>query len=60
MATFTRFPTPVFKAYWPFFTGAVVTTYLIAKAADLSMNSQEFINDPRHPRFAQGVKPAEK
>lgn len=33
-----------------------VTYYLVGKAADASMNSSEFINDPRHPRFANGGK----
>jgi hypothetical protein len=35
---------------------AGITYYLIYKASIASMNSDEFINDPRHPRFAKGGK----
>lgn len=35
----------------------VITFFLFAKAANASMNSEEFINDPRNPRFkAGGIK----
>lgn len=37
-------------------TSATITYYLIWKGANASMNSDEFINDPRHPRFAAGGK----
>jgi len=37
------------------FLGAI-TYYLIYMGANASMNSAEFINDPRHPRFANGGK----
>lgn len=33
-----------------------MTYFLIYKASVASMNSDEFINDPRHPRFASGGK----
>ncbi|CAN3354680.1 ATP synthase subunit J, mitochondrial [Diutina catenulata] len=51
-----KFPTPVFKFYWPYAAGAAITLGLIYKAGEASMNSDEFINDPRHPRFARGGK----
>ncbi|ODV80470.1 subunit I/j of mitochondrial ATP synthase [Suhomyces tanzawaensis NRRL Y-17324] len=51
-----RFPTPVAKPLWPYATGAAITYYLIYKASIASQNSDEFINDPRHPRFASGGK----
>lgn len=35
---------------------AAITYYLVYKGAQASMNSDEFINDPRHPRFAKGGK----
>lgn len=35
---------------------AAITYFLVYKASIASMNSDEFINDPRHPRFAQGGK----
>ncbi|CCE86816.1 Piso0_005329 [Millerozyma farinosa CBS 7064] len=50
------FPTPVFKTFWPFAAGASITYFLVYKASVASMNSSEFINDPRHPRFAKGGK----
>lgn len=54
-----RFPTAIFKNYYQFFIGGAVTYYLIGLAAQASMNSNEFINDPRHPRFARGEKVVE-
>lgn len=33
--------------------------YTFGKVAHLSANSDEFINDPRNPRFARGEKPVE-
>ncbi len=54
-----RFPTPILKPYWPFFVGGAVTYYLISKAASASAASEEFINDPRNPRFARGEKVVE-
>ncbi|RLV93644.1 ATP synthase subunit J mitochondrial [Spathaspora sp. JA1] len=47
---------PLVKTYWPYFAGAGITYFLIYKASQASMNSAEFINDPRHPRFASGEK----
>lgn len=35
---------------------AVISYALIWKAAAASQDSDEFINDPRHPRFASGGK----
>jgi F-type H+-transporting ATPase subunit j len=51
-----RFATPVFKYFWPYAAGSAITYYLIYMGANASMNSAEFINDPRHPRFANGGK----
>ncbi|ODV96896.1 hypothetical protein PACTADRAFT_38715 [Pachysolen tannophilus NRRL Y-2460] len=56
MASYTRFATPLLKPYWPFFVGAGITYYLIGGAAKAQMNSDAFINDPRHPRFNKGEK----
>ncbi|OBA21063.1 subunit I/j of mitochondrial ATP synthase [Metschnikowia bicuspidata var. bicuspidata NRRL YB-4993] len=50
------YPTPILKNYWPFAVGAAISFGLIVKAAEALMNSDEFINDPRHPRFAKGGK----
>ena len=35
---------------------AAITYGLVYKAGVASMDSDEFINDPRHPRFAKGGK----
>lgn len=35
---------------------AGITYFLIYKFSIASMNSDEFINDPRHPRFSNGGK----
>ncbi|CAG81134.2 ATPase, F0 complex, subunit J [Yarrowia lipolytica] len=51
------YPTPIVKPLWPYAVGGVITFFLFAKAANASMNTEEFINDPRNPRFkAGGVK----
>lgn len=54
-----KFPTPLLKPYWPFFVSGVVVYYMMGKAADMSANTSEFINDPRNPRFNRGEKLAE-
>ncbi|KAI5951740.1 ATP18 [Candida jiufengensis] len=56
MSSLPRFPFPVAKTYWPYAVGAVITYYLVYKGSVASMNSDEFINDPRHPRFKNGGK----
>ncbi|GMM27532.1 F1F0 ATP synthase subunit I [Martiniozyma asiatica (nom. inval.)] len=45
---------PLVKFYWPFFVGFGVSAWLVSKAQSALMNTEEFINDPRHPRFAAG------
>ncbi|ODV86346.1 hypothetical protein CANARDRAFT_16753 [[Candida] arabinofermentans NRRL YB-2248] len=45
---------PLVKYYWPFFIGFGATYYGIGKVQGLLMDTSEFINDPRHPRFKQG------
>lgn len=40
----------------PILTSAAITYGLIWKAAGAMQNTDEFINDPRHPRFASGGK----
>ncbi|CCE91646.1 F1F0 ATP synthase subunit i TDEL_0D00620 [Torulaspora delbrueckii] len=54
-----RFSTPILKPYWPFFVGGAIMYWTFGKVANLSANSNEFINDPRNPRFARGEKPVE-
>ncbi|KAK9465130.1 hypothetical protein V1512DRAFT_266753 [Lipomyces arxii] len=48
-----RYPTPIMKPLWPFFVGAAVTYFAVGKAADALMDTDEFKNDPRHPRFSK-------
>lgn len=57
--TFKRFNTPVLKPLWPFFVGGAIVFWAVGKAADASSRTDEFINDPRNPRFARGEKPVE-
>ncbi|ODQ46304.1 hypothetical protein PICMEDRAFT_58643 [Pichia membranifaciens NRRL Y-2026] len=45
---------PLVKYYWPFFAGFGITTVLISKAASALADTEEYINDPRNPRFANG------
>ncbi|CAG59910.2 uncharacterized protein GVI51_H03993 [Nakaseomyces glabratus] len=52
-----RFQFPVLKTYWPFFAAGAVVYYGVSKAATAMSNSEEFINDPRNPRFHRGEKP---
>lgn len=59
MATIKRFNTPILKPYWPFFVGGVITYWAVGKVAEASASTDEFINDPRNPRFARGGKPVE-
>ncbi|KAG4408135.1 hypothetical protein JTP64_001441 [Candida tropicalis] len=51
-----RYPFPVLKSYWPYAIGASITYFLVYKASVASANTDEFINDPRNPRFASGGK----
>ncbi|CDO53326.1 similar to Saccharomyces cerevisiae YML081C-A ATP18 Subunit of the mitochondrial F1F0 ATP synthase [Geotrichum candidum] len=54
--SFKKYPTPIVKPLWPFFIATGVVAFGISKAATASMNSEEFYNDPRHPRFIAGGK----
>lgn len=54
-----RFPTPIFKPFWPFFVAGAVVYYGAYKFTAKAMNSDEYINDPRNPRFVKGGKPVE-
>ncbi|KAL6452613.1 ATP18 ATP synthase subunit J [Candida maltosa Xu316] len=56
MASAPKFPFPVMKTYWPYAIGASITYYLVYKGSIASANSDEFINDPRNPRFTSGGK----
>ncbi|ODQ78781.1 hypothetical protein BABINDRAFT_38555 [Babjeviella inositovora NRRL Y-12698] len=53
---YKKFPTPLLKPYWPFMLGMAATAVLINQAKELSQDSDEFINHPKHPRFAKGGK----
>ncbi|KAH8692985.1 putative mitochondrial F1F0 ATP synthase subunit Atp18 [Talaromyces proteolyticus] len=51
-----KWPVPVGKTVWPFYAAGVVILYGVNAAANASMNSAEFKNDPRNPH----AKPAKK
>lgn len=57
--TYKSYPTPLAKVYWPFLTGMAITVYLTNVLKNASGNTDEFINHPKHPRFARGEKPKE-
>ncbi|RKP29588.1 hypothetical protein METBISCDRAFT_18302 [Metschnikowia bicuspidata] len=50
------FPTPIVKPLWPFFAGFLILTPLVAKIQYAMTDADNFINDPRHPRFKEGGK----
>lgn len=52
-----RYPTPLLKHYWPFFVGGALVYYGATKVTSAMMQSEEYINDPRNPRFVKGEKP---
>ncbi|CCF56979.1 hypothetical protein KAFR_0B06820 [Kazachstania africana CBS 2517] len=51
-----RYSTPILKPYWPFFLGGAIVYYGMSKFTTKVMDSDEYINDPRHPRFNKGGK----
>ncbi|KAK7694132.1 hypothetical protein QCA50_003708 [Cerrena zonata] len=46
----------VAKPLWPFFAASAITYYLVSKAQDAGVKSEEFRNDPRNPYAAQIAK----
>lgn len=54
-----RYPAPVLKTYWPFFIAGAVVYYAVGKVTESALRSDEYINDPRNPRFKRGEKPVD-
>ncbi|CCH61530.1 hypothetical protein TBLA_0E04780 [Henningerozyma blattae CBS 6284] len=52
----SRFSFPIVKHYWPVFVSATAMYYVVGKAADAYSQTDEYINDPRNPRFLRGEK----
>ncbi|QRV98055.1 ATP synthase j chain [Ceratobasidium sp. AG-Ba] len=50
---FRKFPTPVARPMAPFIAASVVVYYLVAKAQDAGVNSEEHRNSPKNPYAAQ-------
>ncbi|KAK9461451.1 RNA polymerase II subunit A C-terminal domain phosphatase [Lipomyces oligophaga] len=48
-----KYPTPILKPLWPFFVGAGLTYYGIGLAADAMMDTDEYKNDPRNPKYGK-------
>ncbi|KAI6888106.1 hypothetical protein KC318_g16000 [Hortaea werneckii] len=44
-----KFPAPVMKPMWPFYTAGLIIAYGINSAATAMMQSDEYKNDPRNP-----------
>ena len=51
-----KWSTPVLRPAAPFIAGGAVVFYLVAKAQDAMINSEEYKNDPRNPALASGKK----
>ncbi|KAG9089996.1 hypothetical protein FS749_000899 [Ceratobasidium sp. UAMH 11750] len=50
---FRKFPTPVAKPLAPFFAATAVVYYLVSKAQNAGVNSEEHSNSPKNPYAAQ-------
>ncbi|KAI0347584.1 hypothetical protein BDW22DRAFT_1407 [Trametopsis cervina] len=53
---FRAYPTPILKPMWPFIAASGITVYLISKAQDAAIRSEQYRNDPRNPYRAQLAK----
>lgn len=51
-----RYPTPVLKPYWPFFVGGLLVYWGASKFTNTMLHVDEYVNDPRNPRFSRGEK----
>ncbi|KAI0394495.1 ATP synthase j chain-domain-containing protein [Xylariaceae sp. FL0594] len=49
-----KFPAPIMKPLAPFFAAGLIVLYGVSKAQNALMDSDEWKNDPRHPRFRSG------
>lgn len=54
-----RYPTPILRPYWPFFVGGLIVYWGASKFSNAMLHADEFVNDPRNPRFARGEPLAE-
>ncbi|KAF1819058.1 ATPase, F0 complex, subunit J [Dissoconium aciculare CBS 342.82] len=51
-----KFPAPVLKTMWPFYTAGVIVAYGINSLANTLSNTDEYRNDPRNPNKAAATK----
>ncbi|TFK36436.1 ATPase, F0 complex, subunit J [Crucibulum laeve] len=51
-----KWPTPFVKPLWPFMAAGTITMYLVAKAQDSGIRSEEWRKDARNPYAAQLAK----
>ncbi|KAF9476516.1 hypothetical protein BDN70DRAFT_166595 [Pholiota conissans] len=51
-----KWPTPVVKPLWPFMAAGTITMYLVLKAQEGSVKSEQWRNDPRNPYAAELAK----
>ncbi|KAF8577248.1 hypothetical protein K439DRAFT_1365165 [Ramaria rubella] len=54
-----KWPTPIARPMWPFFTAAGLTFYLVSKAQNSGVKSEAYANDPRNPYALQISKSKE-
>ncbi|CAE7221902.1 unnamed protein product [Rhizoctonia solani] len=50
---FRKWPTPIARPLAPFGIATLVTYYLVSKAQDAGVNSEEHRNSPKNPYAAQ-------
>ncbi|KAH7334799.1 ATP synthase j chain-domain-containing protein [Rhizoctonia solani] len=50
---FRKWPTPVARPLAPFGVAALITYYLVSKAQEAGVNSEEHRNNPKNPYAAQ-------
>ncbi|GJE99816.1 ATPase, F0 complex, subunit J [Phanerochaete sordida] len=49
-------PTPVLRPMWPFIAASGLTFFLVSKAQDMGVRSEQYKNDPRNPYREQIAK----
>ncbi|KAF2724715.1 hypothetical protein K431DRAFT_309842 [Polychaeton citri CBS 116435] len=51
-----KFPTPIAKPMWPFYTAGIIIAYGINSLATTLANTDEYKNDPRNPALRHAKK----
>ncbi|CZT15112.1 probable mitochondrial F1F0 ATP synthase subunit Atp18 [Ramularia collo-cygni] len=51
-----KFPAPIAKPMWPFYTAGIIIAYGISSFAGVLANTDEYKNDPRNPNINKAPK----